>query len=279
MTNPAHSEPSPPLIGNWLDHIKTRLDDAEQVAVCLDFDGTLAPIVEDPTAASMPERAGAALQQIADTTHVAVVIVSGRAISDVETRLPVTDCVIAGNHGLEIQRANDHWVHPDVVDARPDLEQAKTTLESAVDPISGCHLEDKQYSVTVHFRGAEISRDTVQYIVTSAISGLGTLQASDGRQIVEIRPDVSWDKGDAVTQIVADDAFAIYVGDDTTDEDAFHALQARSNGGLGILVGDRPSAADFRVHDVDGVRAFLEWLAELDRTATTPSALPNFILL
>ncbi|PSQ39177.1 hypothetical protein BRD13_04120, partial [Halobacteriales archaeon SW_5_70_135] len=78
------------------------------------------------------------------------------------------------------------------------------------------------------------------------------------------RPDVEWHKGEAVCELVDDGerASAVYVGDDVTDEDAFEALENRSCRSVSVLVGNRPSAADYRVHDVGGVRAFLAWLAD-----------------
>jgi trehalose-phosphatase len=110
----------------------------------------------------------------------------------------------------------------------------------------------------------------VRAAVRTALSDEPALVATEGRKIVEVRPDVEWHKGEAVCELVDDGerASAVYVGDDITDEDAFEALEDRSCWSVGVLVGDRPSAADYRVHDVDGVRAFLEWLDDAAVPAT-----------
>lgn len=248
-----------PLLGNWLPAVEDRLAGAERLALCLDFDGTLAPVVEDPDAASLPGRTEAALRELADDPAVDLAVVSGRGLEDLRERVAV-DCALAGNHGLEIDRGGDRWTHPEVDPAA--LDRVVETLAERVEEFDGCHVEDKRLTATVHFRRADVGREAVRPHVQSAVADEPGFEVVDGRQIVEVRPSVDWDKGDAVRELVDHRAVAVYLGDDTTDEDAFRALGDLPQGGVGVLVGDRPSAAEFRVHDVDGVRAFLEWLAD-----------------
>jgi trehalose 6-phosphate phosphatase len=250
----------PPLLGNWLPLLADRLADADRLALCLDFDGTLAPIVEDPDAAGLPARTESAVEALADRPDVDLAVVSGRGLEDLREKVDVDGLALAGNHGLEIDRDGDRWTHPDVDPAA--LERVRAAVADRVASIEGCHVEDKRLTATVHVRQAAVDPDEVRPIVESAVGDEAGFEVTDGRQIVEIRPDVAWHKGDAVRELVAEDAGTIYVGDDVTDEDAFHALGDLPHGGTGVLVGDRPSAAAFRVHDVDGVRAFLEWLAD-----------------
>ena len=251
-----------PLLGNWLSLLEDRLSGAERLALCLDFDGTLAPIVEDPDAAAMPERTEAALEELAGHPGVDLAVVSGRGLEDLRERVAVDDCVLAGNHGLEIDRGGDRWTHPEV---DPEaLDRVRETVAERVESVDGCHVEDKRLTATVHFRRADVGREEIRPLVQSAVDDVSGFEATDGRQIVEIRPSVEWDKGDADRELVDDRTVAVYVGDDATDEDAFRALEDLPLGGVGVLVGDRSSAAEFRVHDVDGVRAFLEWLVDND---------------
>jgi trehalose 6-phosphate phosphatase len=275
MTSVAEdSGDAPALLGNWLPILEDRLAGAERLALCLDFDGTVAPIVDDPAAASMPERTERALSALADRPRVDLAVVSGRALADLRERVPVEGCALAGNHGLEIDRGGDRWVHPEVADRRTALERAHEAVERRVDGIDGCHVEDKRVTATVHFRRADVGRETVEPLVEAALDGETGLETTHGRQVIEIRPAVEWDKGAAVRELVDERATAIYVGDDTTDEDAFEALDELPRGGVGVLVGCRPSAAEFRVHDVDSVRAFLEWLAEVDAPGGTADGEP-----
>ena len=256
----ADEEEELPLLGNWLSLVDERLADAESVTLCLDFDGTLAPIVEDPDAATVPPATASALEALLDRPGVEVAVVSGRGLEDLRERVPVEGCALAGNHGLEIARDGDRWVHPEV--DREALERVRETVADRVADVPGCHVEDKRLTATVHFRRADVGSEEISPLVEEAVADEPTLETSDGRQIVEVRPAVEWDKGHAVRELVEEGSTAIYVGDDTTDEDAFRVLEELPGGGIGVLVGDGPSAAEFRVHDVDGVRAFLEWLAD-----------------
>ena len=259
---PGEDADSPPLVGNWLSTLEDRFARCERLAVCLDFDGTLAPIVADPDDASVPARTRDALQRLADREAIDPAVVSGRALPDLRGRVPVDACALAGNHGLEIDRGGDVWVHPDAEAAREALERTLEEVETRLDAHPDCWIEDKDVTATVHHRGAGADAATVEGIVEAAVADEPALEATVGRKIVEIRPAVDWDKGDAVRALTPAAAAAVYVGDDVTDEDGFAALAALPCGGIGVLVGDRPSAADYRVHDVDGVRAFLEWLAD-----------------
>lgn len=263
MTSLARDTTEPPqLLGNWLSVLEDRLASAERIALCLDFDGTLAPVVEDPDAAAMPDRTERALSRLADRPAFDVAVVSGRRLADLRERVAADGCALAGNHGLEIARDGERWVHPEVADRRDELEHIRDVVTERVASIDGCHVEDKRLTVTVHFRRAAVGRDTVTPLVASAVAETSAFEVVDGRQILEIRPTVEWDKGDAVRELADDRSTAVYVGDDATDEDAFAELPTLPRSGVGVLVGNRPSAATFRVHDVDGVRAFLEWLAK-----------------
>jgi trehalose 6-phosphate phosphatase len=259
-----------PLLGNWLSTLADRLAEAEQLSLCLDFDGTLAPIVKDPDAAEMPARTASALESLAERPRVDVAVVSGRALEDLRDRVRVDGCALAGNHGLETDRDGDRWVHPEV--DREALERVRETVLDRVADVPGCHVEDKGLTATVHFRQADVGREEIAPLVEEAVAEEPTIETSPGRQIVEVRPTVEWDKGHAVRELVDERSMAVYVGDDTTDEDAFRAVEELPGGGIGVLVGEGPSAAEFRIHDVDGVRAFLKWLAEGNAPGEDPSA-------
>lgn len=262
----------PPLFGNWLSVLEERLAACERLSLCLDFDGTLAPVVEDPDDARLPARTRDILESLADHPGIDLAVISGRALDDLAGRVDVAGCALAGNHGLEIQTGDGRWIHPSVAERRPELEAAVDAIEERIESVPGCHLEDKGLTATVHVRGADVDRGTARDVVEDVLDGLERLEATVGRQVVEVRPRVDWDKGRAVRRVVDEGSAAIYVGDDATDEDAFRTLAELPAGGVGILVGDRPSRADFRVHDVDSVRAFLEWLDTCDALRPAPAA-------
>jgi trehalose 6-phosphate phosphatase len=262
---------APPLLGNWLSRLEDHLSRCEHLTLCLDFDGTLAPIAEDPDAAAMPADVERALAALADRPGVEPAVVSGRALSDLRERVD-PDVTLAGNHGLEMDRGEREWVHPAAAERRGALERAIGDVAERLAAYPDCRIEDKGVTATVHHRGADADHATVRAAVRTALSDEPALVATEGRKIVEVRPDVEWHKGEAVRELVDDGerASAVYVGDDVTDEDAFEALEDRSCRSVGVLVGDRPSAADYRVHDVDCVRAFLAWLADEVHPAGRP---------
>lgn len=236
--------------------------DAQKAAVLLDFDGTLAEIVTDPAAARPVEGVEITLAELAAECPVAVI--SGRDLDDLCERLPVRGVWLAGSHGFELM-APDGTRH--VHDAAPGVEQelaeAAGELRDRLEGIPGVLVEHKRFAVAVHYR--TVSEEAVSRVST-AVHDVGRergLRITAGRKIVELRPDVDWDKGAALRWILerlSAPALPIYLGDDMTDEDAFDVVETN---GLGIVVrddenADRFTAARFSVTGVHRVRDLLE---------------------
>jgi trehalose-phosphatase len=212
------------------------------LAVFLDYDGTLTPIVPHHRDAWLSEETRAAVAALA--RRVPVTVVSGRDLADVRARVGVAGVVYAGSHGLEIETpAGVHEVAPE---ARAALVAAARDLEAVLPREPGVLLEPKRHGVAVHWRMADPSvLPAVRHAVDSVLARHPSLRLYEGRKVLELQPDVVWDKGHAVRhllQAAASEAvcpWALYVGDDRTDEDAFGALAAD---GTGIVVWDAPSA-------------------------------------
>lgn len=261
------SEPKsdqPSLVSDRLSDIEQRLTSVDRVLLCLDFDGTLAPHVDDPDTAELTSGNQQVLETLAQQSSLDIAIVSGRALNDVRDRVGIDGLTYAGNHGLE----SDVWtdeatVHPRAAQYRSTIEEVCAELAHL--DIDDIEIENKEVTATVHYRNADIAAGTIEERVMSVVeeSTGRNLQLVSGTEIVEIRPAIDWDKGHAVQQFekrCQDDCLTIYIGDDTTDEDAFRAIEPD---GIGIYVGtDGETEATYHVPDVDGVTAFLEWLAE-----------------
>lgn len=233
----------------------TALDDlaARRPAVFFDFDGTLSDIVNDPDAAVPVEGATEALRQLAARCPVAVL--SGRDLADVTKRVGVQDIWYAGSHGFELTAPDGaHHQNEDAAAAIPVLEAAAGELRERLGPIPGVVVEHKRFGVAVHYRNA--GRDRVGE-VAAAVRAAGRrdgLRVTTGREVIELRPDLDWDKGktlrwvlDHLTGAESGPRTPVYLGDDITDEDAFDAVR---DGGVPILVrhsddGDRATAAQF----------------------------------
>jgi len=235
------------------------------LCVFLDFDGTLSEIVDDPGAACITDRMRAVVRRLADQHTVAVV--SGRDLADVRERVQLADIYYAGSHGLDIAGPDRSMAHPDAEAAVDEVDRAETLLRDRVGELEGAVIERKRFSVAAHYRMVAPPRiDLVKNAAAEAAATSDRLRARRGKKVVELVPDIDWDKGRAVDWLL--DALAVdpertlvlYIGDDETDEDAFHALAGR---GLSIHVGPEPSdtLADLRLADPDAVAAFLAVLA------------------
>lgn len=243
---------------------------AEHPAVFFDFDGTLSGIVANPDAARLTEGAADALTALAAQCPVAVL--SGRDLADVRQRIGLPGIWYAGSHGFELTGPDGvHHQNDAAVASIPLLGHAAVELRGQLAHITGVMVEHKRFGVAVHYRNA--ARDRVGE-VTAAVRAAGqrsALRVTTGREVIELRPNMDWDKGRTlrwVLEYIRDaggptSQLPIYLGDDITDEDAFDAVR---DDGVGIVVrhaddGDRATAARYALDDPDRVREFTARLA------------------
>ena len=244
-----------------------------QPAVFYDFDGTLSEIVENPDSARLSDGAADALTALSAQCPVA--ILSGRDLADVRQRIGLPGLWYAGSHGFELTGPDgEHHQNEEAAASIPVLAEAAAGLADQLDHIPGVVVEHKRFGVAVHYRNA--ARDRVGEVAAAVRSAARrtALRVTTGREVIELRPNVDWDKGKTlrwVLDYIADKTeqkdpsplLPIYLGDDITDEDAFDAVQ---DDGLAILVrhsddGDRATAAGYALDDPDRVRDFTERLA------------------
>jgi trehalose 6-phosphate phosphatase len=246
---------------------------ARRPAVFFDFDGTLSDIVNDPDAARPVAGAVEALQKLA--AHCPVAVLSGRDLADVTARLGVPGIWYAGSHGFELTAPDGtHHQNDAAAAAIPVLEQAAAELRERLGSIPGVVVEHKRFGVAVHYRNA--ARDRVGE-VAAAVHAAGRrdgLRVTTGREVIELRPDIDWDKGKTLRWVIdhlrdagsgagPGSLVPIYLGDDITDEDAFDAVR---QDGVPILVrhnedGDRATAALFALNSPARVSEFTDRLA------------------
>jgi trehalose 6-phosphate phosphatase len=247
--------------------IAARLDRAEGAFLGIDFDGTMAPIADDPDRPTIALDVRSALERFVSRPDATVAVVSGRALSDLQGRVGLDgdEVVYAGNHGLELDREGNATAHPVGEGHRPAIRRAVEQLSDRLAGIPGWEIEDKGITATVHVRETPPHRvDEVRSVVEATVGEVDDgLRITTGKQVFEVRPDVEWDKGTAVEHLSADlpeTWTTIYVGDDTTDEDAFRAV---GPDGTAVLVGSREeTAADYRLRGQDAVAPFLDWVAD-----------------
>ncbi len=253
-----------PLLDH-LSEIASSVIASRHILLFSDFDGTLAPIVEDPRLARMPRETRQALAVLAGSSKFSLAIISGRALSDLRERVGLENLIYAGNHGLEISGPGMSFVEPHAAQRLAALGELARHLRMRLRDVPGVEVENKVLSASVHFRRAPAaSLPEVRQIVEAAVDSLGNLFAvTEGRKVFDIRPRVDWNKGRAVSWIREasgkPDALSVYVGDDLTDEDAFQALPD----GITVSVGRaRATSAEYYVERQESVQEFLAWLIE-----------------
>lgn len=254
----------------------------ERTALCLDFDGTLAPIVPDPEAARPLEGTMELLGRLA-ARAAAVAVISGRPAAFLAAQVAVAEAEagaeagvqLLGLYGLEEVRDGQVQMDPALAAAQPAVRAALADLQAAPAVLeSGAYLEDKGNALGVHLRRvAEPERwaAPIDATVREVASSHG-LEILTGKLVWELKPAVRRDKGDAVRQVVASSgASAVLVaGDDRGDLPAFDAVAelAERSGveGLRIAVGSSEAppellaSADLVVDGPPGLRAYLETL-------------------
>lgn len=207
------------------------------VALFLDFDGTLAPIVSSPEQAVMPEAVRTLLKRLSERLFVAVI--SGRQLTDIMQRVGIDGICYAGNHGAEIWTGREIVTGPQ---SGPDRERLREFLEKltvALAPIPGVLIEDKGLTGSIHFRNVDAVHLDRLFDALDSITGAytDTLRTVWGKRVVEVRPLRAWNKGDAVAWFLkhkGERMLPLALGDDATDADAFRAVRGR---GVSICIG------------------------------------------
>jgi len=237
------------------------------LALFVDYDGTLTPIVSRPADARLSDAARQVLEQAARNPRLDLTIVSGRALADLVERVGLPGITYVGNHGYDIEGPGTSHRHEDGA-ALARIGAAARQLEDLGVP--GALVENKGATVSFHLRGVTLAarRDATRR--ATAILRSHHLRVVSGKLVIEGRPGAEWHKGRAVLHVLVQRhgadwpsrVRAVYLGDDVTDEDAFRSLQGI---GRSIRVGDAAAPptvpADFNLPDPDAVVTLLRWLA------------------
>lgn len=225
-----------------------------ETLLAFDFDGTLAPIVPDPAKAGLCDDTRDLLKKAA--TLYPCVVISGRALSDLGKRLSGLGLRgVVGNHGVEPFRATRN-IHARILEWRP-------LFEEALRDETGVAIEDKTYSLAIHFRGSR-AKKRVRNRVEEVALGLDQVRLIGGIEVINVVPADAPHKGIALERerkrLRCDTA--IYVGDDETDEDVFSLDQPGRL--LTVRVGRKPgSRADFYIRSQKEIKDFLRTLVGL----------------
>jgi trehalose 6-phosphate phosphatase len=248
-----------------LEEVSARVRAAPHLLLFADFDGALAPVYDNPAAATLSAEVRPLLCTLARSGKATVIVVSGRSAADLRGRADLAEVIVAGNHGLEIAGPGFEHVDPAVAQSAPAVAQLAAALGRTLDGIPGAFVEEKGLSVAVHYRHvAPELHEAVRNAIHGVLSNSShPFVLTSGRLVYDLRPRVYWDKGTLVKWVAQyvgqPDALVVVVGGDATDEEAFHALPD----GITVRVGPGPeTAARYHLDGPDGVKKFLAWLRD-----------------
>ncbi|KAG6753402.1 hypothetical protein POTOM_043470 [Populus tomentosa] len=259
----------------------------KRIALFLDYDGTLSPIVENPDNAFMSDDMRSIVKEVAK--YFPTAIISGRSRDKVYEFVGLTELYYAGSHGMDImcpvrqsvsdydrncikstdKQGNEVNLFQPAREFLPMIDKVYSSLVRITEDIKGATVENNKFCVSVHYRNVDQDNwKSVGERVQDVIKKYPSLRLTQGRKVLEIRPAINWDKGKALEFLLesldlsnCDDVLPIYVGDDRTDEDAFKVLRER-NCGYGIFVSKSPkeSKAYYSLRDPAEVMEFLKSL-------------------
>ncbi len=239
------------------------------IMLCLDYDGTLTPIVDTPHRAILRKETRELLHRLSRISNFKLVIISGRALRDVRRMVNLDRITYIGNHGLEIEDKGSEFKEQTFSKLKTVIEKIKKILNERLREIKGVFVEDKGLSLSLHYRLAD-RKDLTKIKntfdeVTQPYLTKNRIKISSGKKVFEVRPPLDWDKGKAVRWLLKKqrsflkrEIFPVYIGDDLTDEDAFFILRDK---GLTVFVGRvQPSHAEYYLRDCEDVFRFLKVL-------------------
>lgn len=249
---------------NFFDHLNTvaELFRNKTPIIFLDYDGTLTPIVATPDLAVISDDMRETVRRLAQRYKVS--IVSGRATDDVRSKVRIDGIFYAGSHGFEIRQPDGQTeINQEARAIRSEIDEVHKKLSGRVKNIQGALIENVKYTISAHYRlVSEKDFPKIEAAVDGVLTEHPNLRKTHGKKVFEIRPRIDWHKGKAVHWILKvldyspQSHVPVYIGDDTTDEDAFREIKKY---GLGILVAEvpRPSEAKYMIGNAGEVQKVL----------------------
>lgn len=256
------------MINFWNDlpAVQSRIRECSCLVLFLDFDGTLAPIVDNPQSAYLAHATKFIISQLSRRDNIRIAIVSGRQLEDVEhlVDLPLVD--YSGNHGLQWMIRGYRGAVP-VPKENTHIKKVLRIFRQLKDLYPSLIIEDKGSIIALHYRRlpeserqlfqSDFERLTEQFIHTP-------VRFTNNKKVYEYSPDISWSKGDFCTMYLKkilmesrEKILPVYAGDDLTDEAAFRELS------YGLTIRIEPgenSAARYYLNRQTEIRTFLKYL-------------------
>lgn len=257
---------------DYINTIFNKIKKTDKVLLFLDYDGTLVSFKNRPQDVITPDKVKSVLNKLTQNQQFIIFIITGRMLHEIKKLLGIQGLSYAALHGLQIELSNEKsffWEEAEKI--RPLLEKLKETSLKGFKNEKGIYIEDKEFTLAFHYRllTDEKIKDFVEKFekIVKENDVNNMLEMIHGAKVVEVRPQ-GWNKGKAVELILnnvvkTSNILPIYIGDDTTDEDAFRHI---GNQGLTIWVthnSKRTTTAQYWLKDPDEVIVFLQFLSKM----------------
>lgn len=254
--------------------VDALLNAREKTVLLTDFDGTLTPIQKHPDLVNLSEEIRQILIKYSQNKAIFLGIITGRSLKQIKKLVNIPEILYVANHGIEIEGPGIHYVSKEARKARYILWHIYMRLFKSLKHIEGMHIEDKGFSISLHYRAVKKEGDiefitSTLHAITKPFLDRKMLSLSTGKMVYEIRPPVEWNKASTIQWLLAhyfpeefsEGALLIYLGDDKADIEVFDSLRGK---GLTIFVGNPldTSTAEYYVHSPEEVKVFLEHLYE-----------------
>ncbi|MBI2196076.1 trehalose-phosphatase [Candidatus Daviesbacteria bacterium] len=251
-----------------LDKITAQLKNSPAKVLMLDFDGTLTPIVKSPKEAKLSYEMKNLLIKLSKKEGLYLAIISGRKLADLKKKVNLQNIIYGGSHGLEGEIFGQKQSFPIPNKTLVILRNIREQLNKLAGQITGVFIEDKGSVLSFHYRLVDkqqipelrlLFKEILQPYVED-----GSISSVAGKMVFTIHPKVNWNKGSFAKMVVEKIPTnsktvptAVFIGDDTTDEDVFQVLKKS----ITIKVGaSNQSSAKYRLKDTKDVFSFLEWM-------------------
>lgn len=258
---------------NNLKHLEIFKNDPS-TAILTDIDGTISEIAPTPEEAVVTDSMRKELVKLKEKFSL-VAVISGRSVKNAREMVGVEGILYVGNHGMEFLKDNHLIRNPEAEKYLSQIKKAGEKVKTSdLSHINGLIFEDKGICYSIHYRlsnPSENARDKILNLLHNDPE-CKKLGISEGRELVELKPPVSCDKGTIINNIVEQHNLqkVIYLGDDITDADAFNKLNELENkrkiksASVLVLSSEIPpyvkKRSSFFLNGVDDVLKFFQWL-------------------
>jgi trehalose-phosphatase len=245
-----------------LDHLQCAYDSRRALLLLFDYDGTLVPLVEHPRLAQVSQELRRLLGSLARQPRLAVGIVSGRALDDLQRLVRLPPLYYAGTGGLELDLRGERILPPRAWEGEALIHRVVRALHQQISVVPGAWIEPKRFGFTLHFRA--VAAEDLDELLGRARPVLDAcadrLRVVPGPRSLEATLDIGWDKATAARRIldeVGPEAGLLVAGDEPSDDVALRL--ANELDGIAVGVGPRaPASARYRLPDPAALRRVLQ---------------------